>query len=105
MCEAREADKRGNWSGQRDLNPRPSAWEADTLPLSYARSRCNSQTERRGNGVPRSRINSARDGLGHLRELRRRLQIEPNDVFHLPEPRFLTLRELAGPERDRFHRR
>src|SRR5207249_1219946 len=25
------------WSGQRDLNPRPSAWEADTLPLSYAR--------------------------------------------------------------------
>src|SRR6185295_8361406 len=36
------ADKRGNWSGQRDLNPRPSAWEADTLPLSYARSRCNS---------------------------------------------------------------
>ncbi len=25
------------WSGRRDLNPRPSAWEADTLPLSYAR--------------------------------------------------------------------
>ena len=21
------------WSGKRDLNPRPSAWEADTLPL------------------------------------------------------------------------
>ena len=27
------------WSGQRDLNPQPSAWEADTLPLSYARIR------------------------------------------------------------------
>lgn len=26
------------WSGQRDLNPQPSAWEADTLPLSYARN-------------------------------------------------------------------
>ncbi len=26
------------WSGRRDLNPRPSAWEADTLPLSYARN-------------------------------------------------------------------
>ena len=26
------------WSGQRDLNPRPRAWEARTLPLSYARS-------------------------------------------------------------------
>ncbi len=25
-------------SGRRDLNPRPSAWEADTLPLSYSRS-------------------------------------------------------------------
>ena len=25
------------WSGQRDSNSRPSAWEADTLPLSYAR--------------------------------------------------------------------
>ena len=25
------------WSGQRDLNPQLSAWEADTLPLSYAR--------------------------------------------------------------------
>lgn len=27
------------WSGQRDLNPQRSAWEADTLPLSYARIR------------------------------------------------------------------
>lgn len=25
------------WSGQRDLNPQPTAWEAGTLPLSYAR--------------------------------------------------------------------
>ena len=27
-----------DWSGRWDLNPRPSAWEADALPLSYARS-------------------------------------------------------------------
>ena len=27
------------WSGKRDLNPQPSAWEADTLPLSYSRRR------------------------------------------------------------------
>ena len=27
----------GFWSGKRDLNPQPSAWEADTLPLSYSR--------------------------------------------------------------------
>src|SRR5262245_47820499 len=26
-----------SWSGRRGLNPRPSAWEADALPLSYTR--------------------------------------------------------------------
>ena len=25
------------WSGRRDSNPRPSAWKAETLPLSYSR--------------------------------------------------------------------
>ena len=25
------------WSGKRDLNSRPSAWEADALPLNYSR--------------------------------------------------------------------
>ena len=34
------APKGGNrkWSGRRDLNPRPSAWQADVLPLNYART-------------------------------------------------------------------
>ena len=27
-----------NWSGRRDSNPQPSAWEADALPLRYTRS-------------------------------------------------------------------
>ena len=31
MIEVREV------SGKRDSNPRPSAWEADALPLSYSR--------------------------------------------------------------------
>ena len=26
------------WSGKRDLNPRPSPWQGDALPLSYSRS-------------------------------------------------------------------
>ena len=26
-----------NWSGRWDLNPRPSRWQRDALPLSYAR--------------------------------------------------------------------
>jgi hypothetical protein len=29
--------KIANWSGKRDSNPRPSAWKADALPLSYSR--------------------------------------------------------------------
>ena len=27
------------WSGRRDSNPQPSAWEADALPLRHTRSR------------------------------------------------------------------
>src|SRR3712207_3385463 len=27
------------WSGKRDLNPRPSPWQGDALPLSYSRIR------------------------------------------------------------------
>jgi len=34
------------WSGRWDLNPRPSAWEADALPLSYARSSSHDYTTR-----------------------------------------------------------
>ena len=30
--------ERKRWSGRGDLNPRQLAWEARTLPLSYARS-------------------------------------------------------------------
>ncbi|MDI3548029.1 MAG: hypothetical protein PWR10_1681 [Halanaerobiales bacterium] len=26
-----------SWSGKRDLNPRPSRWQRDALPLSYSR--------------------------------------------------------------------
>ncbi len=29
---------RSVWSGRRDLNPRPSPWQGDALPLSYSRS-------------------------------------------------------------------
>ena len=30
---------RKKWSGRRDSNPRPPAWQADVLPLNYARIR------------------------------------------------------------------
>ena len=39
--EPHPALRRREWSGKRDSNPRPSAWKADALPLSYSRSnRC-----------------------------------------------------------------
>ena len=33
------APKVAIWSGRRDLNPRPSPWQGDALPLSYSRIR------------------------------------------------------------------
>jgi hypothetical protein len=33
----RGSGRPGRWSGKRDSNPRPSAWKADALPLSYSR--------------------------------------------------------------------
>ena len=33
------------WSGRRDSNPQHPAWEADTLPLRYARSLCIEHTD------------------------------------------------------------
>src|ERR1700677_2714149 len=35
----RQARKVCSWSGRRDLNPRPSPWQGDALPLSYSRIR------------------------------------------------------------------
>src|ERR1700733_11598604 len=35
----RQARKVAIWSGRRDLNPRPSPWQGDALPLSYSRIR------------------------------------------------------------------
>src|SRR2546427_5656188 len=45
--DPREVDQRppsDGWSGKRDSNPRPSAWKADALPLSYSRSSCFTTT-------------------------------------------------------------
>jgi hypothetical protein len=39
-CQPRTTLKHrcGDWSGRRDLNPRPSPWQGDALPLSYSRN-------------------------------------------------------------------
>jgi hypothetical protein len=37
-CFGTESQGNRIWSGRRGSNPRPSAWEADALPLSYSRS-------------------------------------------------------------------
>ena len=36
--EGRRSYGDGSWSGRRDLNPRPSPWQGDALPLSHFRS-------------------------------------------------------------------
>jgi hypothetical protein len=39
-CEKPQAGRKvATWSGRRDLNPRPSPWQGDALPLSYSRIR------------------------------------------------------------------
>ena len=89
-----------NWSGQRDLNPRPSAWEADTLPLSYARSRNCDPGSLRG-FAPAVKAHLPLDAEGHLGKLGRGLEVEPPHAFGPAEPGLLPLGELAGAERDR----
>ncbi|GEM_PF-1970044 len=37
LCLATWLCRLGKWSGRRDLNPRPSPWQGDALPLSYSR--------------------------------------------------------------------
>ena len=58
-----------NWSGRRDLNPRPSRWQRDALPLSYTRVQGWPYATRRGRlqgasgrSVASSRRASARQG-------------------------------------------
>jgi hypothetical protein len=36
--EASAESAGAGWSGRRDLNPRPSPWQGDALPLSYSRA-------------------------------------------------------------------
>ena len=51
-----------NWSGKRDLNPRPSPWQGDALPLSYSRIRPSEEAgfyRRHVKTVKRARANIA----------------------------------------------
>src|SRR6187401_3018969 len=40
-CQPKLAQASGGWSGRRGSNPRPTAWKAVTLPLSYSRLRAS----------------------------------------------------------------
>ena len=49
-----------SWSGKRDSNPRPSAWKADALPLSYSRSsHCRTTRLVEGEGFEPSKASPA----------------------------------------------
>src|SRR6267378_6324356 len=91
------------WSGQRDLNPRPSAWEADTLPLSYARSHVVGRILRLG--LARRTVKPILDDPRRAREIFRALELDPVHARREPEPGLLALRELARLERDPLSRR
>ena len=58
-AEAREASD--GWSGRRGSNPRPTAWKAVTLPLSYSRLRASRPHQRYG-----AQARAARAHAGHL---------------------------------------
>ena len=48
-----EDDPVESWSGRRDSNPRPTAWKAVTLPLSYSRPVFAKSTRQAGRQVER----------------------------------------------------
>ena len=49
-----------SWSGRWDLNPRPSAWQADVLPLNYARFNIITQYKALGLNYQKEKILSNR---------------------------------------------
>ncbi len=61
-----------NWSGRRESNPRPTAWKAVTLPLSYSRLTCavptglNSVLSLLPSVHALGKFYSAPSGLGHF---------------------------------------
>jgi hypothetical protein len=58
--------REGGWSGRRGSNPRPTAWKAVTLPLSYSRLRARARSPDSrfgGTGPPSSVLNPARSRL------------------------------------------
>jgi hypothetical protein len=50
------------WSGRRDSNPRPTAWKAVTLPLSYSREQASEQAP-----ANRTTANEENGGGGRIR--------------------------------------
>ncbi len=69
MSEARaRGSGRVEWSGRRGSNPRPTAWKAVTLPLSYSRLRIAHFVLRRDGGAgPPSAADSSRSASGPSR--------------------------------------
>jgi hypothetical protein len=85
-----------DWSGRRDLNPRPLPWQGNALPLSYSRSVLNEYIGRppRGQrtGPPRSTKRVCRWSL-------QRSELRANSPPH-PSPRSQSLhRACEGCDR------
>ena len=85
----------GFWSGKRDLNPQPSAWEADTLPLSYSRPEGQFFMERETGFEPATstlaRLHSTTELLPHAYGISRSFFMEATSRFELENGGFADL--------------
>src|SRR5581483_1258760 len=77
------------WSGRRESNPRPTAWKAVTLPLSYSRPYCSESANQRV-----SESASRRGVENPLKNLELMMGLEP---MTSPLPRECSTTELHQP--------
>jgi hypothetical protein len=66
VCVAFEFGAKKKWSGRRGSNPQHPAWEADTLPLSYARSVRRKKAKRKRAKLSLFKESIAQRGEGYL---------------------------------------
>ena len=83
------------WSGRRDSNPRPSAWKADALPLSYSRGKPRLISQRTHGGGRRIRNSEGvRRQIYSLLPLAARASLQPKRKW--PLARRTAMKRGAG---------
>src|SRR5262249_27436852 len=93
----------GGWSGRRGSNPRPTAWKAVTLPLSYSRLRATHFRSGATAGRPASRSLSVALSITHAGSLTSLTAPFPRvtDSAHRGPLKFLLRAKVGGEGRTR----